>query len=78
MSPKQGIPHKILECLKFILIVEFWLIVMFGKCVNLSERLDFCPHTVTLTASFQYQPQEHGQISTVMRKLEERCFGYLV
>ena len=46
MSPTQEIPHKILECLKSILIVELWLIVMFGRYVILSERLDFCPHTV--------------------------------
>ncbi len=44
VSPIQGIPHK--TFLKFILIVEFWLIALFWKYVILSECLDFCPHTV--------------------------------
>ncbi len=40
------IPRKLFECLKFILIVEFWLIFVIGKYVILLERLDFCPHNV--------------------------------
>ncbi len=50
--------HKVLECPKFILIVDFRLIVMFGKYLILGERLDFCPHTVTAELDQLYDAQE--------------------